>query len=98
MVICFLIGLGTRIPNTNNNFIPIVSGDGVSDHGLLSGLGDDDHTQYILHTELDSEAELESQIVGVTNFWNNNDFAGRIDAAFAPASARTDPTNDSRCL
>ena len=35
------------------------------DHGLLVGLVDDDHTQYILHTELNSEALLESQIGGL---------------------------------
>ena len=76
LVITFLLGFASNISFNETQFIPIVSGGGgTNDHGELDGLGDDDHTQYILHTELDSEAELESQIVGVTNFWNNNDFA-----------------------
>jgi len=29
------------------------SGSGVSDHGALTGLGDDDHPQYVLHAEVD---------------------------------------------
>lgn len=73
--IALLVGVCIPLPGSNPGFIPIVSGGGVTDHGALNGLGDDDHSQYILHTELDSEAEFESHIVGVTNFWNDNDFA-----------------------
>ncbi|MEN6536713.1 MAG: hypothetical protein ABFD89_23860 [Bryobacteraceae bacterium] len=42
-------------------------------HGDLLNLNADDHPQYILHTELDSEAELETALSGVSNVFTNND-------------------------
>jgi len=40
-------------------------GGGVSDHGALTGLGDDDHTQYVLHTEVDAEAVSAVEAAGL---------------------------------
>lgn len=37
----------------------------VSDHGGLTGLGDDDHAQYLLSTEINTEAKLEALLGGV---------------------------------
>jgi len=39
-------------------------GGGVTDHGALTGLGDDDHTQYVLHTDLPSVVDHD----GTTNY------------------------------
>src|SRR3990172_3648959 len=37
-------------------FVSGSSGDGYSDHGLLTGLGDDDHLQYLITTAIRSLA------------------------------------------
>jgi hypothetical protein len=63
-------------------------GGGTTDHGALTGLGDDDHTQYILHTELDTEAELESALTDVSNVYTNNDATG-TDATVVTGTAGT---------
>ncbi len=42
-------------------------GGGAADHGDLAGLTDDDHTQYQLITDMDTEAEMETQLTDVSN-------------------------------
>lgn len=69
-------------------------GGGTTDHGALTGLGDDDHTQYILHTELDSEAELESALADVTNVFTNNDGALNDDDVTAADVGLASPNLD----
>ena len=46
----FLRDLSATVGKIQNNEIPISNGGtlGVTDHGALTGLGDDDHTQYLL--------------------------------------------------
>jgi NADPH-dependent curcumin reductase CurA len=48
-------------------------GGGVTDHGALSGLGDDDHTQYLLTT-------------GTRTLTGNQDFGGNIAGGYGPGS------------
>lgn len=45
------------------------------EHGLLLGLGGDDHPQYILHTALDCEAELEAKLDDIDNVFTDADGA-----------------------
>jgi hypothetical protein len=46
------------------------AGGGASDHGALSGLGDDDHTQYLNTTRGDARYPLKTagSLAGVTSF------------------------------
>ena len=39
--------------NSNGEILTAVTSVVGGDHGALSGLGDDDHPQYVLHTEVD---------------------------------------------
>ena len=58
---------------------------GAMDHGELTGLADDDHPQYVLHTEIDSESELESELLDVSDVYTDNDFTANYvnwDTAF----------------
>lgn len=46
-----------------------------STHGALLGLLADDHPQYLLATELNTEAELEALLSDIAELWNSNDGA-----------------------
>lgn len=48
--------------STWGNLPALTGGEGVTDHGALTGLGDDDHTQYMTQTETDARYYTESEM------------------------------------
>jgi len=63
-----LIGTGsvTITPNDATNTITIDAASGATDHGALTGLGDDDHPQYVTHTEGTNSYVDEGQINSIS--------------------------------
>lgn len=88
--IAFMLGFASNMGGNNTQFIPIVSAGGTDDHGELDGLGDDDHTQYLLHTELDSEAELEAELLDVGDVFTDSDTEFIIESFLDCINAPTD--------
>lgn len=80
-------GLAETLTATELNLL-----DGIT---ILSGSNTgDDTTDYISEAELDSEAELETQLVGVTNVFTNNDGALNDDDITDDASTSLTDTAD----
>jgi len=93
----------TKIDSTNYNAnwqTPATGG--VTDHGLLTGLADDDHPQYLNQARGDAryytEAEVNALIAAVPNYWtltssnitNNN--AGNVGIGAAPGAFKLSVT------
>lgn len=55
----FKVGNGS---STWSNLPALGGGQGVTDHGALTGLGDDDHTQYMTQTEGDARYYTETEM------------------------------------
>ena len=52
-----------QVPSWNGtNWVPVTPDPGVTDHGALTGLGDDDHTQYLNDTRGDARYYTKTQI------------------------------------
>ena len=88
-------------PNLYNALADVVNaggGGGVSDHGALTGLGDDDHTQYRLEAD-DKRTEsftlpgTATTGVGATRWYN--DTGRTITILWARATVGTAPTGQS---
>lgn len=81
--------INTVVETSSNTTTVIIaesgsSGGGVSDHGLLAGLGDDDHTQYHTDARGDARYYTKSEIDGVSSIFSglsSGDVATTLDTA-----------------
>jgi hypothetical protein len=82
----------------NGSWVPVDTLNSSLDHGELGGLTDDDHPQYVLHTEFDGEADswfatktTDDLSEGAVNFYYtearfNTSFAGKTTTDLAEGS------------
>ena len=72
-------------PDANGNIDLPAGGGGVSDHGDLTGLGDDDHLQYHTDTRGDARYFTQSQVTAALVGKENAGVAATLDAAHVAA-------------